>query len=84
MEKKRVTISSPVAIDGITLILITKSSLNCQLSGSNIFFSGVKQPVGIVVASPSTKKAFDVTGKEIPLNQLIQEVPSLTGMLEKA
>ncbi|MFC2050452.1 hypothetical protein ACFLTN_04670 [Chloroflexota bacterium] len=84
MEKKRVTISSPVTIDGTTLILITKLSLKCQPSGSNIFFSGIKQPVGIVVASPSTKKAFEITGKEIPLNQLIQEVPSLASMLEKA
>ena len=84
MEKKSVTISSPVAIAGTTLILITKLSLNCQPAGSNIFFSGIKQPVGIVVASPSTKKAFEITGNEIPLNQLIQEVPSLAGMLGKA
>ena len=84
MEKKRVTISSPIAIAGITLILITKMSLNCQPGGYNIFFSGVKQPVGIVVASPSTKKAFEITGKEIPLDQLIQEVPGLAGMLERA
>ena len=81
---ERVTISSPVAIAGTTLILITKLSLNCQPSGSNIFFSGVKQPVGIVVASPSAKKAFEITGKEIPLNQLIQETPGLAGMLERA
>jgi len=83
MEKKRVTISSPVAIAGITLILVTRLSLSCQPSGNNIFFSGVKQPVGIVVASPSTKKAFNITGKEIPLNQLIQEAPGLAGILEE-
>jgi hypothetical protein len=84
MEKKSVTINSPVAIAGTTLILITKLSFNCQPVGSNIFFSGIKQPVGIVVASPSTKKAFEITGKEIPLNQLIQETPDLAGILEKA
>jgi hypothetical protein len=84
MEKKSVTISSPVAIAGTTLILITKLSFNCQPGGSNIFFSGVKQPVGIVVASPSTKKAFEITGKEIPLNQIIQETPGLAGILERA
>ena len=84
MEKKRVTISSPVTIAGITLILITKLSLKCQPSGNNIFFSGIKQPVGIVVASPSTKKAFEITGKEVPLNQLIQETPGLDGILERA
>jgi hypothetical protein len=83
MEKKTVTISSPIIIAGITLILITKLSLNCQSGGSNIFFSGVKQPTNIVVASPSIKKAFEITGKEIPLNQLMQETPGLARMLER-
>ena len=84
MEKKRVIISKPVAVAGTTLIPVVKSSLNCQSNGNTIFFSGIKQPVSIVVASPSEKKAFEITGKEIPLDQLIQEVPALVPMLERA
>ena len=83
MEKK-ITISSPVAIAGVTLILVIKVSVNCQGAGSNIFFSGVKQPVNVVVAAPSTEKAFNIDGDEIPIGQLLQEVPNLAGMLEKA
>ncbi len=82
MEKKRVILSSPVTIDGTTLIPVIKSSLNCQSSGNTILFSGVKQPVSVVVASPSAKKAFDVNGQEIPLDQLIKEVPDLVRMLD--
>jgi hypothetical protein len=84
MEKKGITIGSPVAIAGITLILVTRLSLNCQAHGSSIFFSGIKQPVSIVVASPSAKKAFEISGKEIPLYKLIQEVPGLDKALEIA
>jgi hypothetical protein len=84
MEKKRVIIGSPVAIAGITLILVTKLTFSCQPNGSNVFFFGLKEPVSLVVASPSTKKAFEITGKEIPLDQLIQDAPGLAGMLEKA
>ena len=83
MEKKRVILSSPVAIDGTTLIPVIKSSLNCQSSGSTILFSGVKEPVSVVVASPSAKKAFDVNGQEIPLDQLIKELPNLVRMLDR-
>jgi hypothetical protein len=83
MEKKRVIIGSPVAIAGITLILVTKLSLSCKPSGSSIFLFGIKQPASVVVASPSIKKAFDITGNEIPLDQLIQKAPGLAGMLEK-
>ncbi len=83
MKKKRVIIGSPVTIAGITLILVTKLSLSCQPNGSSIFFFGLKEPVSFVVSSPSTKKAFDITGKEISLHQLIQEVPGLAGTLER-
>ena len=83
MEKKRVIISSPVAIAGTTVVPVIESSLNCQSSGNTIFFSGVKQPVSIVVASPLAKKAFDVNGQEIPLDQLIKEVPDLVRMLDR-
>ena len=83
MEKGKVIIGSPIVIAETTLIPVVKSSLNCQSSGNIIFFSGVKQPVSIVVASPSAKKAFEVTGKEIPLDQLIQEIPDLIQVLER-
>jgi len=79
-----VIIGSPIAIAETTLIPVVKSSLNCQSSGKTMFFSGVKQPVSIVVASPSAKKAFEITGQEIPLDQLIQEVPDLIQILERA
>jgi uncharacterized spore protein YtfJ len=82
MERERVTIGDPVAIAGTTLIPVVKSSFKCQLACGGIFFSGIKQPISIVVASPAVKKAFDVTGEEISLNQLIQEAPSLAGILE--
>ena len=77
-------VGSPIAIAETTLIPVVKSSINCQLSGNTIFFSGVKKPVSIVVASPSAKKAFEITGQEIPLDQLIQEVPDLIQILERA
>jgi hypothetical protein len=84
MEKKRTIIGSPIAIAGINLILVTKLSLRCQPNGSSIFFFGLKEPISFVVASPLTKKAFEITGKEIPLDRLIQETPGLADMLEKA
>jgi len=79
-----VVISGPIAVAGITLILVIELSINCQPAGSNIFFSGVKQPISLVVASPSTKKAFDIQGDEIPISTLLQEVPDLGGILEIA
>ena len=82
MEKKRIVITSPMVVAGITLILVIKLSVNCQPAGNNLFFSGVKQPVSLVISSPSIKKAFDIEGEEKPMGQLLQEVPELAGVLE--
>lgn len=84
MEKKRLTAGNPITIAGITLILVTRLSINCQPSGSSIFFFGVKQPVNIVVASQSAKRAFEISGKEIPLDKLIEEVPRLDEVMQIA
>jgi hypothetical protein len=83
MEKRKVVIAGPMAITGISLILVIKFSINCQPAGSNIFFSGIKQPVSLVVSSPRDNKAFNIEGDEIPLGRLLQEAPDLAWILEK-
>ena len=83
MEKKKTIIAGPMALAGITLILIMKLSVNCQPVGNNIFFSGTKQPISLVVSSPSARKAFHIEGDEVPVSTLLQETPGLSDVLEK-
>jgi hypothetical protein len=83
MENKRIIVADPITVAGITLIPVIKSSSYCQAIGSNFFFSAIKQPMNMLVASPSTKKAFDIEGVEIPLGGLLREVPDLAVILEK-
>ena len=82
MEKKEVGIENPVAVAGVTLIPVVEISLNYWRSNSGISFFGVKQPVSVVVVSPLAKRAFRVTGEEVSLDQLIQEVPGIKEILE--
>ncbi len=83
MEKEEVTIGTPVAVAGVTLIPVTKVSLNYWWGNGSLAFFGVKQPIGVVVVSQSTKRAFRVTGEEVSLDQLIQEVPDIKAVLER-
>jgi len=83
MEKKEVEIDNPVAVAGVTLIPVAKVSLNCQLSNGLISFLGLKQPIGVVVVSPSTKRALDINGEELPLDQLVAGVPGMKEILEE-
>ena len=84
MEKgKVVTIDNPVAIAGLTLIPVVEVSLNYwQANGITSFF-GVKQPVAVILVSPSSKRAFRITGEEVSIGQLVQEVPAIEEILER-
>ena len=82
MEKEEVEIGSPVTVAGVTLIPLIKVSLNYWRRNGSLSFFGVKQPIGMVLVSPSGKRAFRITGEEVPLDQFIQEVPGIKEVLE--
>ena len=82
MEKKEIEIGNPVAVAGVTLIPVAKVSLHRWHGNRGILSFGAKQPVGIVVVSPSARRAFRVTGEEVPLDQFIQEAPGINEILE--
>jgi hypothetical protein len=70
-------IDNPVTIADITLIPVGRVTRSYWHSNKGVSFMGVKQPVAVIVVSPSVKKAFRITGEEVPLGQLIQEVPGV-------
>jgi len=82
MEKKETTIESPVVVGEVTLIPVAKTSLNYERSNGGIFFFGMKQPVAVVAISVAGKRAFRITGEEVSVEELIQEVPGIKETLE--
>ena len=83
MEKKEIGIDNPVAVAGVTLVPVVQISLDYrQVNGGSSFFA-TKQPIGIVATSPSGKKAFLMSGEEVSLDHLSQEVPGLKEKLER-
>ena len=84
MEKKEeIEIGNPVAIAGVTLIPVTKVSLNYWRSNRGISFLSIKQPLSVIVVSPSEKRAFRITGEKVSLDELIQEVPGMQETLAR-
>ena len=82
MEKKEIEIGSPVTVGRVTLIPVTELSLNCWHGKGRVSFFGMKQPVAILVVSPSAKRAFRVTGEEVQLDQFVKEVPGIREVLD--
>ncbi len=82
MEKEEVEIGNPVTIGGFTLIPVVELSLTYWCSGGRFSCFGTKQPASIVVVSPSGKRAFRISGEEVPLDQFIKETPGMREVLE--
>ena len=81
MEKKEITIANPVTVAGLTLIPVSKVTINCWHGKRGVVFSGSKQPDSIIIVTPSAKRAFRITGEEINFDQLVQEVPEISKTL---
>ena len=82
MEREEIRIEAPFTTAGVTLVPIVKASLNCWQGRGRLSFLGIKQPVTIVVISPQAKRAFRINGEEVPLDQLIKEVPGIKDIVE--
>ena len=83
MEKKEITTVNPIKVAEVTLIPISKTSINYWHSKRGAIFSGSKQPVSIIIATPTERRAFRITGEEITLIQLSQEFPDILEKLEE-
>ncbi|MFC1965119.1 hypothetical protein ACFLWG_03875 [Chloroflexota bacterium] len=82
MDTKEIVIDNPVTVAGITLIPVAKVSLSHWHGNRGTSFFGFKQPIGVVVVSPSARRAFRITGEKVSLDQFIQEVPGIKEILE--
>jgi uncharacterized spore protein YtfJ len=82
MEKKEVGIGSPVSVAGVTVIPVVEVSLKSLTGSRGASFFGAKQPVSLLVVSPSGERAFRITGEEVPLDQLLKEAPGIKQILE--
>ncbi|MFC2042032.1 hypothetical protein ACFLTV_00880 [Chloroflexota bacterium] len=82
MEKKEVEIGSPITTGQVTLIPVVELSLNYWCSGGRFSCFGTKQPASIVVVSPSGKRAFSISGEEVPLGQFLKESPAMREVLQ--
>jgi len=76
-EKKEIIAGSPVTAAGLTLIPIIEMRLNHWRHRNSFSSLGSRKVIGIIVVTPSVKKAFDINGNEVALEELKGEFPDL-------
>lgn len=76
-EKKEIIVGHPLTFSGLTLIPIMETRLYHWRYRNSFSSFGSKQAIGIIVVTPSVKKAFDINGNEVALEELKREFPDL-------
>jgi hypothetical protein len=84
MEKKEITAVNPVSVGEITIIPVSRIKVSSRKGKRGIAFSGSKQPDSVIIASPSGRRAFRITGEEVSLDQITEEFPGISEKLEEA
>jgi hypothetical protein len=74
MEEK-ITAGVAVKAAGRTLIPLVSVRLDRHKIKRGFFLSGHKQPLAVIIVTPSAKRAFKLDGQELSLAELAQEYP---------
>ncbi len=84
MEKKQIAVGDPITISGITIIPVIQTQVDSWPYNGGINFFGLKKPLYLLVSSPkSPVKAFDMYGKETPIEEIEQKFPELQPVVNR-
>ena len=75
------TVGNPVEIRGMTIIPLKRISASCNRLNSKLTFFGSMRPLYIVLVNSDGTRAFTINGEDASLEELIQEVPKLSAVL---
>jgi hypothetical protein len=75
--EKEVRVEAPVTIAGITVVPVVETAKNRWSARRGFSFLGFKQPVSVIIVTSEGKKAFNMDGEELSLEQLGEEFPAI-------
>ncbi|MES0278635.1 MAG: hypothetical protein ABUK03_02685 [Dehalococcoidales bacterium] len=73
--EETITTGPAVKAVGRTLIPLVSVRLEHRKIKRGFFISGHKQPLAIIIVTPSAKRAFKLDGQEVSLAELAQKYP---------
>jgi hypothetical protein len=64
-----------VHLGAITILPVVELRVNFCSIGGGVLFSAVKQPWAVLIVSAEGERAFDMQGRELPLDEVKRKVP---------
>jgi uncharacterized spore protein YtfJ len=81
MEKEKIIVDTPVEVCGLTVIPVVQVTTHCFSKKKRISSFCSKKPLFVVIVKKSEIKAFYMSGSQVEIDELIDAVPELKGMI---
>jgi hypothetical protein len=84
VAKKEVIISRAINTAGTSIVTVATIEMNSRYGRRSAAVSGSIRPESVIITTPTSRRAFRITGEEIDLEQLLREFPAMAEGPEKA
>jgi len=82
LEKEEISTGQYIYVGELTLLPIIRTYMSCRNVNNGIACFGTKTPIGIIVISPDWRRALNITGEEVPLDEYLEQVPEVKELLQ--
>jgi hypothetical protein len=77
MRKEYLAREETIVVAGVRITPVVRISISyAEIQGARSFYA-VKQPVYLIISSTDGVRAYSVTGREVPIQQVILDCPAL-------
>jgi hypothetical protein len=82
MRKEYLALEEASVVAGVRITPVARISISyTEIGGARSFYAG-KQPVYLIFTTTDGERAYSITGREVPIQQVISECPALAADLE--
>ncbi len=83
MEKKKLKIEDPATVGEFTIIPVARIIRQEIHRKHSVHFYAGKEPAALVVLARKKQSAYDMSGEEISLRDLLKQLPHLAEVIKK-
>lgn len=74
---------APLAVGEVFLIPVERMAVRVESRRHGHWFSGTKEVVAVVVCESGSLRVIDVQARELPVDELVNEIPCLAAVIGK-
>lgn len=81
MEREEISVGDPIEVAGVTVVPIVHTRVSAQKRHGAMTCSALKHVLGIVVLTPTGRRALTAEGEEVPIEEYLHLAPALRSVL---